>query len=195
MADLGMEMCASDPLMNTENSNSDNEMVDLKSPMNATTLNDQDSGHIEMVAESDIDTDSDFERVSSDTNLLIRERAEPDLRKRPCPRGVCLGALFPCILIKKRIVDCVETPLVIVTYLWSARKRDSWSPRKKLSKVAVAKKARSALNHVKETALLMVDRRVFLGTFLYGLFALIAIMGTEVCVCMPSLDHVWTLLK
>lgn len=131
-----------------------------------------------IMVESDVDTDSDFGRISSNTDLLIRERREePALKKLACPN---FNPLYLCLLIKKRIMDCIETPIVMVTYLLRASKRGSWSPQK-LTSEDVSLKAVSVLNRVKKSALLIVDLRVFLGTLLYGLFAVIGIMASEVC--------------
>ena len=174
--DSGIELSASDPLMTPVREDSDTEMVDLSPTDNIQ--NDQDNDPI-LMADSDIDTDNDFDLISSDTELMIRERGGSG-NKRQCPRKLCFNPLYPCIKFKERIIDCVATPIAIITYLWSTEKRGSWSPRKAFSKETISRKTKSALQSVKRTGGLMLDRRVFLGTFLYGLYAFIGIMSVEV---------------
>ena len=174
--DSGIDLSASDPLMTPVREDSDTEMVNL-SPIDSIQ-SDMDDAPI-LMADSDVDTDNDFDAISSDTELMIRERGRSGNR-RQCPRKLCFNPLYPCIKFKERIVGCVATPVAIIAYFWNAEKRGSWSPRKALNKKTISRKAMSVLLGLKRTAVLMLDRRVFLGTFLYALYAFIGIMSVEV---------------
>ena len=52
---------------------------------------------------------TDCEMVSSDTELLVRER----LPQSKCPRPPSCNPLYPCIKFKERVTDCVAIPIAM----------------------------------------------------------------------------------
>lgn len=123
------------------------------------------------VAESDIDSSSDFERVPSDTELLIKhmprtaqQRRQPVLhnpltkmkdRLRGCQRS-CSVRCTPCSL------ECIRIS----------------------TKKIVTKMFLTGGTKLKNALLLLRDRRVLISTALYGLMSFFTIISNEVGSCI-----------
>ena len=186
-------------LLTNERIDSDTELVDLT----RSDIDDSDMDEV-MVVESDIDTDSDFERVNSDTELLINERNEA---KKVSSDQDCLFK-FRQLCIPECIVtqcgpkqcyhsarnsvadsyDNVVACLVCLKHCGSCCQR-KWTPGETRSGAKV--KLRKAGQSVLAILRLMMDRRVFLSTLLYGLVAFLVIISNEVsCSVDSSVHHV-----
>ena len=151
-----------------------------------------------LMAESDVDTDSDFERVDSGTELLIAERQEEakNLRRSQGRLQNCLikfreVCIPECIFTqctpthcyhsaRHSVVDSYENTVACLECLkvscscWGQR----WTPGEAGSggRVKLRKAGRSFIDVLR----LMLDRRVFLSTLLYGLLSFVSIISNEV---------------
>ncbi|XP_064395465.1 uncharacterized protein LOC135342613 isoform X1 [Halichondria panicea] len=175
--DSGIDLVSADP----PGQESDTEMMDLmKDGRSEDTIDRQPL----LMAESDIDTD-DCEMVSSDTELLVRERRP----RSKCPRPPSCNPLYPCIKFKERVTDCVAIPIAMYRYLLNYRKRGSWSPRETFSGKNVSRLGRHMYGGLKQRVKLIADRRVFFSTLMYGLFAFIGIMSLELIPLLLVTKH------
>ena len=185
--DSGIELPSSTSL---EKVDSDTELIDVTQP----EMHDDDL----IIVESDIDTDSEFERVHSDTELLFKLRNDsslginqgrssssrfrvPDCLVTQCGPRQCYGS------IRNSLLDTYEFVLVIVKCLKSCsnclrrRRTDEHSrevadrghPLRELPK----RLAYSVIIYVR----LILDRRVFISILLYGTLAFLVVMCNEVC--------------
>ena len=197
--DSGIELLPSDKI------DSDTEMIDLSN-------NDDDPSPPDgiMMAESDIDTDSDFERVNSDTELLVAERREarkyqnhkssglhncftkfrkhcvPECIFTECAPTQCYGSARHSVIDSyESIVACVRCVKVCGTRCCYCCRRNKWTPLGETGsgggksgdgRAKVRMLCRSIVNMLR----LVVDRRIFLSTLLYGLVAFIIIISNEV---------------
>lgn len=130
-----------------------------------------DDSDVEMVqiAESDIDSQSDFEVVSSDTELLIESRRRrPQRTKLPGTTALCRKAREKTQEYKDDFHSCVSC-CVGIKECSSTKARDVFLEKLK----AIAAK-------LKEMFTLLRDGRVLISTSLYGLFAFASIMSQEV---------------
>ena len=188
--DSGIELLPSDKI-----DSDDAEMIDFSNE-------DTNSDGIVM-AESDIDTDSDFERVNSDTELLVAERLEAKnstksrrnysrFRDRGCFTKFRQHCIPECIFTecaprqcygsaRHSIMDSYESVIACVRYLkvcGTTCCRKKWAPGEAGSGAKV--KLRTFCRSIVGLVRLVVDRRVFLSTLLYGLVAFIVIISNEV---------------
>ena len=170
-------------------SDSDTELIDVTQP----EIDDQDDEL--MMMESDIDTDSDFEPVSSDTELLVREHRTSDMHSnhskwskfvnkhfvsscliRECGPQNCYGR------IRNSLVDSYGCVLLCTKCLkergYKSLCNRRWTPGevKGRSTRPLKGTCQSVLNMIR----LIFDRRVFLSTLLYGVFAFFTIITNEV---------------
>ena len=162
---------------------SDTEMIDL------TTAAAADSKQLETTAivDSDIDTESDFESVTSDTELLIQTntnlQGEPTKLHRKKLQSI-LSSLNPLplfITIKNRFSDCFRTLVICFTCIASCElcsklKAGGW----RCTPQGLRSGAATRLKQLGQTARLLADRRIFLSVSLYGLTSFIFIMQNEV---------------
>ena len=147
-----------------------------------------------MMVESDIDTDSDFEGVNSDTELLMKEHRDslnsessqahsyssrfsknyiPSCLISQCGPQQCYGS------IRNSLSDSYGCVVVCVECLKGCgNSRHKWTPGevRGQARAKLRKAGRSMLNLLH----LILDRRVFLSTLLYGLLAFVTIMCNEV---------------
>ena len=188
--DSGIELLPGDKI------DSDTEMIDLS--------NDNPSPDGIMMAESDVDTDSDFERVNSDTELLVSERLEarklsksqnslrscftkfrkhcvPECIFTECAPSQCYGSARHSVMDSyESIVACVRCVKISGGRCCCCKK---WTPGETAGSTSEAKaKLRSFRRSIVDMAHLVVDRRVFLSTLLYGLVAFIVIISNEVMI-------------
>lgn len=156
-----------------------------------------------MMAESDIDTDSDFERVNSDTELLIAERLEArkltskihnqyhNSRLRNCFTTFRKHCVPECIFTecaptqcyvsaRHSVIDSYEGVAACVRYTKICGTRccghNKWTPGESGAKA----KLKMFRRLIVDVARLMVDRRVCLSTMLYGMVAFVVIISNEV---------------
>ena len=170
-------------------SDSDTELIDVTQ----SEIDDHDDEIVMM--ESDIDTDSDFEQASSDTELLTHERRTSDTYSncskfsnfvkhfvpscliRECGPGQCYGR------VRNSLADSYGCVVMCMECLKecgkSHHRKRSWMLRvvRGQSKRTIKKTCRSVLNLIR---LILLDRRVFLSTLLYGVFAFFTIITIEV---------------
>lgn len=158
-----------------------------------------------MMAESDIDTDSDFERVNSDTELLLAERFEarkltsktqnnsrlrncfttfrkhcvPECIFTECAPTQCYGSARHSVVDSyESVVTCLRYVKICGTRCCCCRKK--WTPEGNEKASDGKTKLRMFCRSVVDMARLVVDRRVFLSTLLYGLVAFLVIISNEV---------------
>ena len=146
-------------------------------------VTDADDSDVEMlvpseavrIVESDIDSQSDFENVSSDTELLIEERREEVRIQNAIGR---VGrAKRNLVRYRQQCTSCVTCCL-------------DCTPRKACTLVGT--KLRAGGSKMKLMLRLIRDRRVIISTLLYGMLAFATIIVQEVCysanilyVCIP----------
>ena len=180
---------------------SDTELIDVMQ----SEIDDHDDEIVMM--ESDIDTDSDFERMSSDTELLIHERRTSDTHSnrsnfvkrfvpscliRECGSVQCYGRVrnsladsYGCVVMcTECLKECGK----------SHHRKRSWTRReiRGQSKRTLKRTSQSVLNLIRLT---LLDRRVFLSTLLYGVFAFFTIITIEVIepiLGTPQLYSTWS---
>ena len=182
-------------LLTNERLDSETELYDLSN--DDETLNTTDPGLL--IAESDIDTDSDMERVNSDTELLISVR-ERERKSSNANRG-CSAECWPkfrqycipeCIFTqcspgqcfnsaRNSVMDSYESCVACVMCLKGSCTcccKRNWSPGEAKSdgRGKLKKFGRSVFG----VLWLMVDRRVFLSTLMYGLTSFVIIISNEV---------------
>lgn len=165
-------------------SDSDTELIDVTQ----SEMDDHDDEL--MMMESDVDTDSDFERVSSDTELLTSECRTSDTRSScskwtkfvipsclvsQCGPRQCYGR------VKNSLVDSYGCILVCTECLKECGKSHHskrWTPGevRGQNKRTLKGTCLSLLNLIH----LIFDRRVFLSTLLYGVLAFFTIITNEV---------------
>ena len=163
----------------TQQSDSDTEMINLG------------DGGVEateeiVIAESDIDTESDFETDTSDTDLLIKTTGSQ--LQKPSPQQRILNCLNPLPLflkIKDRFTDCFSSIVACVTCVAGCKLcMGCSSGGQKCSLHSVRRGAVCRLKKIGskllQTGLLFKDRRVLLSTLLYGLASFIFIIQNEV---------------
>ena len=194
--DSGIELLPGDKI------DSDTEMIDLS--------NDDPNPDGILMAESDIDTDSDFERVNSDTELLLSERLN-EARNMSKTQNQSHTGLHSCFakFRKHCVPECIFTECAPTQCYSSARHsvidsyesiiaciryakicgtrcccRKKWTPGETESTSDGKAKLRMLCRSIVDMARLVVDRRVFLSTLLYGLVAFIVIISNEVSVCL-----------
>ena len=154
---------------------SDTEMIDL-------TPSETDTEQL-IMAESDIDTESDFETVTSDTELLIRERNEIEntnaqsLQRRRTLKDHC-NPLASLAKMKTRLLNCFSSLAACVTCIANYDYKVKCTPRNTRS-VTITKLKQSGQS-LKRTVWLLFDRRVALSICLYAMFAFLSIVSREV---------------
>ncbi len=193
--DSGIELLPGDKI------DSDTEMIDLS--------NDDPNPDGIVMAESDIDTDSDFERVNSDTELLLSERLEArKLSKSQTQNHNRLHNCFAkfrkhcipeCIFTecaptqcyssaRHSIVDSYESIVACLRYAKICGIRccccKKWTPGETGSTSDGKAKLKMFCRSIVDMAWLVVDRRVFFSTLLYGLVAFIVIISNEVIISL-----------
>jgi hypothetical protein len=171
-------------------SDSDTELIDV------TQSEIDDHSDEILTMESDVDTtdlDSDFERVSSDTELLIHERRTsgsyssrsnfvkcfiPSCLARECGPGQCYNR------VRNSLVDSYGCVVMCGakccgTCSKSHHSKRSWTPGevRGQSKRILKSVCQSVMNLIR---LILLDRRVFLSTLLYAVFAFFTIITIEV---------------
>ena len=177
--DSGIELLSSAKLSKDY---SETELIDV-------TQSETDDDEL-IMPESDIDTDSDFERVDSDTELLIKEAKNLDSRHsnssvlsrfcipeclvRQCGPHQCYSS------VRNSLMDSYGSVVLCVRCLKGCgschhRNLTPGEPRNQAIE-KLTRLSHSVLNLVR----LILDRRVFLTTLLYGLFAFIGIICIEV---------------
>ena len=167
-------------------SDSDTELINVTQPEMA------DHDDKLMMMESDIDTDSDFERVNSDTELLISERREsrnsdthstcsrfvkrfiPSCFVSQCGPQQCYGS------VRNSLSDsygCVVVSMECLKGCGNSR-HSKWTPGeiRGQAKTTLKRTCHSLLNLI----ILILDRRVFLSTLLYSVLAFFTIICNEV---------------
>ena len=183
--DSGIELLSGGKLAKVD---SDTELIDVTQP----EIDDDDL----IMVESDIDTDSDFERVNSDTELLYKVvhrdtknlkrtqmGSKPSISPRLCvpeclvsqcgPRQ-CYGSVRNSLL---DTYECVAVSLEHLKGCCSCHQR-KWTPGG--VKGQAAGKLRGCGHSVSSYIRLICDRRVFVSTFIYGFFAFLVVMCNEV---------------
>ena len=161
--------------LDSKNSDSDTEMIDL-------TPSETDTEQL-IMAESDIDTESDFETVTSDTELLIRERNEientnaQNLQRRRTLKDHC-NPLASLAKMKTRLLNCFSSLAACVTCIANYDYKVKCTPRNTRS--AATKLARATGRNFKQIFELLKDRQIFVSTLLYGLMCFLAIITQEV---------------
>ena len=171
---------------------SDTELIDVTQ----SEIDDHDDEIVMM--ESDIDTDSDFERTSSDTELLIHERRTSDTHSNRSKCSNFVKRFVPSCLIREcgpvqcygrvrnSLADsygCVKMCMKCLKECGKSHHRKrSWTLRevRDQSKRTIKRTYQSVLNLIH---LILLDRRVFLSTLLYGVFAFFTIITIEVNQC------------
>ena len=169
----------------------DTELIDVTQP-------EIDDDELIMV-ESDIDTDSDFERVNSDTELLYKvvhddsrtlkntyaqiklsssctspRACIPECLMTQCGPRQCYGS------VKNSLMDSYRCVAVCVDCLkgcGNCRRRKCTSREVKGQFIG---KLRGFRRTVVRYIRLILDRRVFISTFLYGSLAFLVVMCNEV---------------
>ena len=168
-------------------SDSDTELIDV-------TQSEMDDHNDElMMMESDIDTDSDFERVSSDTELLVRENRTSETHSSHSKWSKFVKCCIPSCLVsqcgprqcygrvRNSLVDSYGCVLLCTECLKEcdrSQRSKQWTPGevRGQSKRTLKGTYLSLLNLIR----LIFDRRVFLSTLLYGVLAFFTIITNEV---------------
>ena len=169
-------------------SDSDTELIDVTQP----EIDDQDDEL--MMMESDIDTDSDFEPMSSDTELFVRKDRTSDMRSDRSRWSKFVKQFVPSCLIREcgprncygrvrnSLVDSYGCVLLCTKCLKECGYKSfcsrQWTPGEVKGQSARPLKGtcQSVLNIIR----LIFDRRVFFSTLLFGVFAFFAIITSEV---------------
>ena len=168
---------------------SDTELIDVTQP-------EKDDHDDELImAESDIDTDSDFDRVNSDTELLISERNEFRNSNTHSTRSRW-SRFFKCLIpscfisqcgprrcynsVRNSLTDSYGCVVMCVECLSSCGNSCTrrWTPGESRGQAnpTLKRMCYSILNLI----CLIFDRRVFLYTLLYSILAFCAIICNEV---------------
>ena len=181
--DSGIELLSSEKLSKDD---SDTELIDL-------TRSEIDDDDELVMVESDVDTDSDFERVNSDTELLVKEPRNSDSRHTRSNSTISRSCIPECLVtqcgprqcyttVRNSLMDSYHCVVVCLECLKGCDSccHRSWTPGEPGSQ-AMGKLTR--LGHpILNLLRLIVDRRVFLSTLLYGLLAFIVVMCNEVSI-------------
>ena len=171
---------------------SDTELIDVTQP----EIDDDDL----IIVESDVDTDSDFERVNSDTELLLLENCANSTsvgstRTRflfTSPKSRLHGCLSSCLSsqcgprqwydrVRNSLTDtygCLVGCVASLRVCGKCRQRRKWTPGEVRGQTV--KKLKRLRHSVVNLVRLIFDRRIFVSTFLYGLLAFFTIMCQEV---------------
>ena len=136
------------------------------------------NGTASLIAESDIDSQSDFEIVSaesSDVELLVRAPRHNKRRRwiakvKNAPSKVVVRAKKRFHHYRQQCVSCV---------MWWTQCKCECSVEK--TKSYVVEKSKAGVAKLKMMLNLLRDRRVLLSTGLYGLLGFITIISNEVC--------------
>ena len=133
------------------------------------------------IVESDIDSQSDFEDVSSSTELLLEERRNaPDFKEQVKYRNT-LGFLGRT---KYKLRSCNQQCKSCITGCLAC------TPKKACTLIDT--KLRAGWSKLKMMLSLIRDRRVIVSTSLYGILAFASIMSQEVRMllqkCLPWCD-------
>ena len=136
------------------------------------------NGTATLIAESDIDSQSDFEIVSaesSDVELLVRvprhnKRKRWIAKVKNAPSKVVVRAKEGLHHYRQQCVSCVT---------WCTQCKCECSVEK--TKSYVVEKSKAGVAKLKMMLNLLRDRRVLLSTGLYGLLGFITIISNEVC--------------
>ena len=162
--------------------NSDIEMMTQDGEEVETANSDAElGGTSDLIAESDIDSQSDYEVVSaesSDVELLLRVPEHKKHRRRRllnrvrnyAPSKVAVRAKERAHHYRKQCISCAT---------WCTHCKEECTPRSTRS--FVVGKVKAGVAKLKMMLLLMLDRRVLLSTMLYGVIACITIISNEVC--------------
>ena len=189
--DSGIEISRSSKL---EKVDSDTELIDITRP----EMDDDDL----IMVESDMDTDSDLERVNSDTELLIEERKVNHssnlfrtrllLKSHSCYAKCLASQCGPqqwYSRVRNSLMDTYGCLIGFVEYLKGCGqcRRKEWTPGEVRGQAV--EKLKRLRRSVVNLVCLILDRRVFLSTLLYGSFAFFTIMCQEVqCV------YIWVVI-
>ena len=138
------------------------------------------NGTATLIAESDIDSQSDFEIVSaesSDVELLVRVPRHNKRRRwiakvKNAPSKVVVRAKKRFHHYRQQCVSCV---------MWWTHCKCECSVEK--TKSYAVEKFKAGVAKLKMMLNLLRDRRVLLSTGLYGLLGFITIISNEVCQC------------
>ena len=200
--DSGIELLSSETLSKND-SDTEQLLVDV-TQSDTVTADDE----LIVMAESDIDADSDFERVNSSTELLIEDVKNLGNRRTQSNSSAisrfCTACIPECLVtqcgprqcynsLRNSLMDsyvCVVVSVECLKGCGSCHRRN-WTPGEAKSQ-AIEKLTRvghSILNLLR----LVLDRRVFLSTLLYSLFAFFAIICNEV-MFIPSPAYSYTLI-
>ena len=121
------------------------------------------------IAESDLDSQSDLEIVSSDVELLVEQRGESrNQTKFQSPMATMRRIKHQTLSCHKHCLSCCLSC-----------KNDCTSGK---APVIVLAKVRSGAAKLKKMILLMRDRRVFISIMLYGLMSFFGIISNEVAI-------------
>ena len=146
---------------------------------------------VPLIVESDMDSESDPEAVASDTELLInerrRERRSESWVKFRNPRDYFNDT-------RARVAGChagcVACAVACHSFSWKQQ-----VTREKVKEYA-RRKAQTGLSRTKQVLLLLLDRRVFFSTTIYGLLGFLSLIGQEVSCsacysanCMLNHEH------
>ena len=162
--------------------NSDIEMMTQDGEEVETANSDAElGGTSNLIAESDIDSQSDYEVVSaesSDVELLLRVPEHKKHRRRRLLNRVRNYAPSKvAVRVKERAHHYQRQCVLCAT--WCTHCREECTPRSTRS--FVVGKVKAGVAKLKMMLLLMLDRRVLLSTMLYGVIACITIISNEVC--------------
>ena len=168
---------------------SDTELINVTQP----EIDDDDL----IIVESDMDTDSDFDRVNSDSELLFVAERDEQLTNLEKARLVevwrtrsrnCLSSCLSSQCGPRQWYDRVRNSLTdtygcLVGCVASLRgcggcRRNNWTPGEVRGQSL--EKFKGAGRSVIDFLRLILDRRVFVSTFLYGSFAFLVVMCNEV---------------
>ena len=162
-------------------SNSDIEMVKQDGETEDSDVEMQQlSGASDLIVESDIDSQSDYEVVSaesSDVELLLRVPEHKKHRRRWVTRVRNYAPSKVAVRVKERAHHYQKQCIVCVT--WCTHCKEECTPQNTRS--FVVRKLKAGVAKLKMMLTLMRDRRVLLSTMLYGLMAGITIISSEVC--------------
>ena len=160
---------SSDIEMRQQGSGERTETDDSEIEMNGTTS---------LIAESDIDSQSDFEIVSaesSDVELLVRAPQHSKRRRwitriKNAPSKAAERAKEGLRHYREQCISCV---------MWCTQCKCECSVEK--TKSYVVKKSKAGVAKLKMMLGLLRDRRVLLSTGLYGLLGFTTVLSNEVC--------------
>ena len=172
-------------------SNSDIEMVKQDGETEDSDVEMQQlSGASDLIVESDIDSQSDYEVVSaesSDVELLLRVPEHKKHRRRRVTRVRNYAPSEVAVRVKERAHHYQKQCVLCMSWCTHCKEECTLQNTRSF----VVSKLKAGVAKLKTMITLLRDRKVLLSTVLYGLTSCISITSNEVCKNSESSDTTW----